>query len=110
MHRFRSSALVVCSLLATAISATAIAQHTPKVSLVRSEINDNKTVTFHGNVRPEVTAENDRGAVDDDMPLAQMELLLARSPESQAAFTQYVEDLQNPKSPNFHKWLTAAQV
>ena len=110
MHRFRSSALVVCSLLATAISATAIAQHTPKVSLVRSEINDNKTVTFNGNVRPEATAANDRGAVEDTMPLASMELLLARSPESQAAFDQYLQDLQNPASPNFHKWLTAAQV
>ena len=110
MHRFRSSALVVCSLLATAISATAIAQHTPKVNLVRSDINDNKTVTFNGNVRPEATAENDRGAVEDTMPLASMELILARSPESQAAFEQYLQDLQNPASPNFHKWLTAAQV
>jgi subtilase family serine protease len=110
MFWFRSCSVLVCSLLASAMSATAVAQHTPKVSLVRSEINDNKTVTFNGNVRPEATAENDRGAVDDSMPLASMELILARSPESQAAFEQYLQDLQNPASPNFHKWLTAAQV
>jgi subtilase family serine protease len=109
MHRFRYYSLIVCSLLASAIS-TAVAQRTPKVNLVRSEINDNKTVTFNGNVRPEATAANDRGAVEDSMPLAQMELILARSPESQAAFDQYLQDLQNPASPNFHKWLTAAQV
>ena len=110
MRRFRSSALVVCSLLATAISATAIAQHTPKVTLVRSEINDNKTVAFRGNIRPEANAANDRGAVEDSMQLVGLHLLLARSPESQAAFDQYLQDLQNPKSANFHKWLTAAQI
>ncbi len=44
------------------------------------------------------------------MPLIQMHLILARSPESQAAFEQYLQDLQNPQSANFHKWLTAAQV
>ena len=110
MHRLRFSSALMCSLLASAISATAVAQHTPKVNLVRSDINDNKTFTFHGNVRPEATAENDRGAVADDMQLGQMDLILARSPESQAAFDQYLEDLQNPASPNFHKWLTAAQI
>lgn len=65
---------------------------------------------FRGNVRPEVTAENDRGAVNESMQLNGMHLILARSPESQAAFDQYLQDLQNPKSVNFHKWLTAAQI
>jgi subtilase family serine protease len=110
MFRFRHRSLLVCSLLASAISATAVAQSTAKVNLVRTRIDDAKTVAFHGNVRPEVTAENDRGLVDDSMQLNGMHLLLARSPESQAAFDQYLQDLQNPKSANFHKWLTAAQI
>jgi subtilase family serine protease len=92
------------------MSATAIAQHTPKVALIRGQINDKKTFAFHGNVRPEVTAENDRGAVENSMQLNGLHLLLARSPESQAAFEQYLQDLQNPQSANFHKWLTAAQI
>ena len=110
MLRFRVPSLVVCSLLASAMSATAIAQHTPKVRLIRGDIDDKKTVMFHGNVRPEVTAENDRGAVEESMQLNGLHLLLARSPESQAAFEQYLQDLQNPHSANFHKWLTAAQI
>jgi subtilase family serine protease len=109
MFRFRYCNLVVCSLLASAMTA-ASAQSTPKVSLVRNHIDDQKTVMFRGNVRPEVNAQNDRGAVDESMPLTGMRLLLARSPESQAAFDQYLQDLQNPKSPNFHKWLTAVQI
>jgi len=110
VFRFRVPSLVVCTLLASAISATAVAQSTSKVSLVRNRIDDTKTVTFRGNVRPEATAGNDRGAVDESMPLKEMRLLLARSPESQAAFDQYLQDLQNPKSANFHKWLTAVQI
>jgi subtilase family serine protease len=110
MFRFRHCSLLVCSLLASAISATAVAQSTPKVNLVRTRIDDAKTVAFHGNVRPEVTAENDRGSVNDSLQLNGMHLLLSRSPESQAAFDQYLQDLQNPRSANFHKWLTGAQI
>jgi subtilase family serine protease len=92
------------------MSATAFAQSTPKVNLVRTQIDDAKTVVFHGNVRPEVTSGNDRGLVDDSLQLNGLHLLLSRSPESQAAFEQYLQDLQNPRSANFHKWLTGAQV
>jgi hypothetical protein len=108
MFRFRHCSLLVCSLLASTMSATAFAQSTPKVNLVRTQIDDAKTVVFHGNVRPEVTAGNDRGPVDDSLQLNGLHLLLSRSPESQAAFEQYLQDLQNPRSANFHKWLTGA--
>jgi subtilase family serine protease len=110
MFRFRHSSLLVCSLMASAMSATLVAQSTPKVNLVRTQIDDAKTVTFHGNVRSEVTAANDRGAVDGDLKLNGLHILLARSPESQAAFDQYLKDLQDPKSANFHKWLTAVEI
>lgn len=110
MSRFRSCRLFVCSLVVSTISATALAQTTPKVIRVRGDIDDKKTVAFSGNVRPEVNSANDRGPVDDSMQLASMHLLLARSPESQAAFEQYLSDLQNPRSANFHKWLTAVQI
>ncbi len=67
-------------------------------------------VTIQGNVRPEVTAQTDRGARPESLPLAGLQLVLHRSPESEAAFTDYLAQLQNPASPKFHKWLTNAQV
>ena len=107
MTRGTFSSLAFCSLLACALSSTALAQ---KVPLIRSEIKDDRTVAIHGNVRPEVSAENDLGPVDDSFQLTDLELIISRSPQSQAAFEQYLKDLQTPSSPNFHQWLTAVQV
>ena len=38
-----------------------------------------------------------------------MMLQLKRSASEEQAATQFVADLHNPKSPNFHKWLTASE-
>lgn len=73
-------------------------------------IDETKLVTVRGNVRPEVTAANDRGLTDDSMQLSTLQLVLKRSPDADAAAAQYLADLSNPASPNFHKWLTNAQI
>ncbi len=36
-------------------------------------------------------------------------LQLHRAPEQEQAIRQFVDDLHNPQSPNFHHWLTASQ-
>ena len=38
-----------------------------------------------------------------------MQLLLKRSPDSEAALAQYIAELSDTRSPNFHKWLTPQQ-
>jgi subtilase family serine protease len=73
-------------------------------------IDESNLVTLHGNVRPEVNATNDRGTVDDSLPLNSLQLVLHRSPDTEAAVQQYLKDLSNPSSPNFHQWLTNAQI
>jgi subtilase family serine protease len=72
-------------------------------------IDETSRVTLVGNTRPEANAVNDRGAVADSFPMGHMLLQLKRAPESEAALNQYIEDLHNPQSSNFHKWLTPAQ-
>ena len=47
------------------------------------------------------------GLASSDMVLT---LVLSRSPEQQAAFDKFVADQQNPASPEFHHWLTPAEV
>ncbi len=49
----------------------------------------------------------DRGPVADDFPMEHMLLQLRRSPEQEQALQQLVDQLHDPKSPNFHRWLTA---
>ncbi len=56
------------------------------------------------------SAANDIGAVPADLPLNQFTLTLSRSPQQQQAFEQFLAGQQNPASPNFHHWLTPAEV
>ena len=78
-------------------------------SLIVRSIDEGKVVMLRGNTRQEANAANDRGRVDDEFPLEHMWLLLRRPPEQEHALDQFIEQLQNPKSPNYHKWLTAAE-
>jgi pseudomonalisin len=50
------------------------------------------------------------GLVPADLPLNQLTLVLARSPQQQAAFEQFLADQQNPASPDYHHWLTPEEV
>jgi subtilase family serine protease len=47
--------------------------------------------------------------VDDSLQLDHLLLQLKRSPEQENAVQKFLDDLQDPHSPNYHQWLTAAQ-
>jgi subtilase family serine protease len=53
---------------------------------------------------------NNVGSVPSDLSLEQMTLVLARSSQQEAALQQLLADQQNPASPNYHHWLTPAEV
>lgn len=76
---------------------------------IREKVDEARLVTLHNNTRPEANATNDRGRVSDDFAIDHMLLQLKRSPERDAALNQYIADLHDKTSPNFHKWLTPAQ-
>lgn len=73
-------------------------------------IDDSRLVTLRGNTRSEANAANDRGPLDDSHPLNNLQLVLHRSPDAEAAAQQYLKELSDPTSPNFHKWLTNAEI
>ncbi len=76
---------------------------------ITQNIDEGKLFLLAGNTRREANAENDRGAVADDFRVEHMLLQLHRSPEQEQALQQFIEELHNPNSPNFHKWLTARE-
>jgi subtilase family serine protease len=78
-------------------------------ALITQRIDEATLVELKGNTRPEMTAENDRGAVPDDFPLEHMLLQLQRPPELEKALQKFIEELHDPASSNFHKWLTTQQ-
>jgi subtilase family serine protease len=86
------------------------AQSASARSTVTAPVTDGKMITLFGNVRPEATALNDRGAVNGDMQLDHMLLQLKRPAEREAALTDKIASMYKPGSPDFHHWLTAEQL
>ena len=102
--KLRSAVVVSClGMLATATGAAA------QERLVTGSIDESQTVTLTGNTRPEAIWKNDRGRVGDNLALQHLQLLLNRSPTSEAALEARIEALTNPLSSSYHQWLTAAQ-
>ena len=77
--------------------------------LITQNIDEAKLVMLRGNVRPEASAVNDRGAVPENFAMEHMLLQLQRPAELEKELQQFIDDLHDPQSPNFHKWLTAQQ-
>ena len=104
MGAFRAVALILgVSLIASVVQAQTASQ-------INASVNENVRVTLAGNVRPEaLNPQYDRGAVSDHLTMTGLQLLLRHTPAQQAALDKFVEDQQDPKSPRYHKWLTAEQ-
>jgi subtilase family serine protease len=77
--------------------------------MTHGAVDEAKLAVLTGNTRPEATALNDRGMVSDEFALNHMLLQLKRSPEREAAMQQFIEELHDAKSPNFHQWLSSDQ-
>ena len=72
-------------------------------------IDEKELVTLTGNTHPQALAKFDRGPVLDDMVLDHLLLQLKRSPERERDLAELIDELHNPRSANFHRWLTAQE-
>ena len=65
-----------------------------------------QTVRLAGDVPPLARAEFDAGAVNANLRLERMVLVLAPSPEQQADLDALVTAQQDPNSPHYYEWLS----
>jgi subtilase family serine protease len=56
---------------------------------------------------PEANAHNDRGRVPDSFRMEHMMLQLQRSSK---ALENFIDQLHDPRSPNFHHWINAQEL
>jgi subtilase family serine protease len=78
--------------------------------LVTTQVNANDRVTLTGHHPAWASIQNDRGPVPDDQLLQHLVIILARPPELQLAFEQFLAAQQDPTSPEFHHWLTPVEI
>ena len=78
----------------------------PARPMITDLVDEANLAPLLGNTRPEANAANDRGRVADSLPMEHLSLQLRRPPEQEQALTQFIDQLHDPASANFHKWLT----
>ncbi len=71
--------------------------------------NEAPQSVLKGNVPLEARGQNDQGEVSAGLPMNRMILLLKRSDAQEAALKVAIQQMHDPNSPNFHKWLTPRQ-
>ena len=98
----------LCSLLL--IAGINTPAHAQTADLVRTPVNPANRVTLTGHHPAWAKSHNDAGAVPADLSMDSLTLILARSPQREQAYTQFLQEQQNPASPNYHHWLTPVEI
>jgi subtilase family serine protease len=103
--------IVLGCTFAFALTVTAGAdQGSLRSPAITKKIDETKLVPLAGNVRPEATSQNDRGAVGNSLQLDHLQLLLRRPAASEAALSAFMERQQTPGNPDYHRWLTPEEL
>ncbi|NYF80821.1 Ig-like domain repeat protein [Granulicella arctica] len=78
-------------------------------SRISDVIDERNLVTLKGNVPFQARAENDHGEALGSLPMDRMMLVLKRSDAQEKLLQTAIQAMHDPKSPQYHKWLTPAQ-
>ncbi|MGA8271846.1 MAG: protease pro-enzyme activation domain-containing protein [Candidatus Sulfotelmatobacter sp.] len=76
---------------------------------IAGTINSSQVVALAKSLHPKAQPQYDQGLVDPSLKLSYVTMLMAPSPTQQRALTQLLAQQQDPKSANYHKWLTPQQ-
>ncbi len=79
-------------------------------NLVNAPVDPTSRVVLHGQRAPWALPQNSQGLVPGDTMFEHLTLLLKRSPQQQKVFEQFLQQQQDPSSPNYHRWLTPVQA
>ncbi len=104
----RAGLLSSIALLTAANLANTLGAQTP--NRITKVVEASRTLALPNHLPLWANDANDAGALPADQSLNQFTLVLARSADQEQAFEQLLADQQNPASPNYHHWLTPAEI
>ncbi|HEY4357769.1 MAG TPA: protease pro-enzyme activation domain-containing protein [Acidobacteriaceae bacterium] len=98
------------ALAAGIVSLTSInAQVAPAARTITTAVDNADRVALTGNVRRNVAFATDLGAANAGLPAHHVTMVLQRSALRQAQLDQYLSDVQNAQTSEYHHWLTPAE-
>lgn len=103
MKIIRTTAAV--TLLASLTASAAPPQH----KRITGRIDNDRRMTLRGQVNPRALAASDEGRAEASLVLPNITLVLRPSDAQQADLDQFLAAQQNPKSADYHNWLTPEQ-
>jgi subtilase family serine protease len=104
--RIAEFSLVVLSIVVLGLPASG--QSLVQDRIVQAVDGSNR-ITLVGNVSPLANARYDLGAAPVSQPMNHIQLVLRRSAAQEAALENFLSSVQQPGSPNYHRWLTPGQ-
>lgn len=105
---FKRAALLPVVLVALA-GSQGVPARPPARNRIVQPVNSNEVVAIRGNTHPWARAQNDRGKVNDSFKLQHVTITFKIDPEDQLALNRFLQEVQDPSSTNYHKWLTPEQ-
>jgi len=106
---FRQRRVPMCGLAALCVlTASALVAQSP-MPRIQSEISTSQITALRGSQIPLATAQNDAGRVPANTRLEGITLYFNRTAAQQADLEALLAAQQNPKSPQYHKWLNPQQ-
>jgi subtilase family serine protease len=93
--------------MALCLAPSAYAQNR---DLVVAAVEPANRVALTGHHPAWASAQNDLGAVPMDLSLDHLVFVLARPPQLQQEFDQFLREQLDPASPNYHHWLTPVEI
>jgi hypothetical protein len=106
---FAPTLLMAASLLSTASLHGQLPAISSTGRRVTQAVDASDRVSLLSKARPWIKQSADLGEIPGNTSASHMLLLLQRGPQQQQALSEYLGDLQNPSSANFHHWLTPGQ-
>ena len=108
----RKARLPVARMVAIAMLTVSVA---PKdwaqaIDRISAPVSSREIGTLPGSQPSWAQPQADIGAVPADLRLSNLTLVLARTPEVQQAFEQFLKNQQDPASSDYHRWLTPLEV
>jgi subtilase family serine protease len=74
-----------------------------------AQADDNSLTMLRGNTSRNARPEFDQGRAPDSLPQEHILMMLRRSEQAQQALQQFMERQYDPRSADFHRWLTPQQ-
>jgi subtilase family serine protease len=103
-------ARVFCTVFSLLLALCVSLTHAQTANLVRTPVDSANRVPLTGHHPAWANAQNDVGAVPADLPIERLTIVLALSSQREQAYTQFLQDQQNPASPDYHHWLTPVEI